>query len=76
MRAVGNWRYSFNEEWRINVETTDIQYRPDKNKPFRNASDYEKAQVIPKKIRRDFDIAVRAYSELVAAGLSQNPCPA
>ena len=76
MRAVGNWRYSFNEEWRINVETTDIQYRPDKNKPFRNASDYEKAQVIPKKIRRDFDMAVRAYSELVAAGISQNPCPA
>ncbi len=74
MRTVGSWRHSFNEEWRINVETTDIQYRPDKDKPFRNASDYQIAQIMPKKIKKDFDIAVRAYSELVA-GINQDPCP-
>ena len=76
MRAVGSWRHSFNELWRVNVETTDIQYRPEKNETFRRVSDYEITQAMPKKIRRDFDMAVRAYSELVAAGLSQNPCPA
>ena len=52
-----------------------IQYRPEKNETFRRVSDYEITQAMPKKIRRDFDMAVRAYSELVAAGLSQNPCP-
>ncbi len=75
MRAVGSWRHSFNELWRVNVETTDIQYRPEKNEIFRRVSDYEITQAMPKKIRRDFEMAVRAYSELVAAGLSQNPCP-
>ena len=75
MRAVGNLRYSYNEEWRVNVKTLDIQYRPDKKKPFRNASDYEKYVKMPKSIRRDFDLAVRFHSDLVAA-LNQDPCPA
>ena len=75
MRAKGNWRYSFNEEWRVNVKTLDIQYRPDKKKPFRNASDHERFVVMPKSIRRDFDLAVRFYSEL-ATDLQQSPCPA
>ena len=74
MRIEGNWRYSFNEEWRINVETGDIQYRPDKKKPFRRPSDYELYEVMPKKIRRDFDLVIRFHSDLVA-GLNQSPCP-
>lgn len=75
MRVEGNWRYSFNEEWRVNVKTADIQYRPDKKKPFRNTSDYEKFQVMPKSIRSDFDLVVRVHSELVVS-LNQDPCPA
>ena len=74
MRVEGNWRYSFNEEWRVNVKTADIQYSPDKKKPFRNASDYEKFQVMPKSIRRDFDLAVRIHSDMAAA-LNKSPCP-
>ena len=66
MRAVGNWRYSFNEKWRVNVQTLDIQYRPNSKTPFRNASDYKKYHEMPKKIRQDFDIAVRVHSELAA----------
>lgn len=74
MRVEGNWRYSFNEDWRVNVKTADIQYRPEKKKPFRNTSDYEKFQVMPKSIRRDFDLVVRIHSDMVAA-LNQSPCP-
>ena len=74
MRAVGNWRHSFNEQWRVNVETLDIQYRPNSETPFRNASDYKKYHEMPKSIRRDFDTAVRVYSE-VSAALNQDPCP-
>ena len=55
MRAEGNWRYSFNEQWRVNVETLDIHYRPSKNAPFRPASDYERFQLMPQAIRYDFD---------------------
>lgn len=71
MRVEGNWRYSFNEEWRVNVKTGDIQYRPDKKKPFRKTSDYEKFQVMPKSVRRDFELVIRFHTDLVA-GLNQN----
>lgn len=74
MRVEGDWRHSFNEEWRVNVETGDIQYRPEKRGTFRNASDYEKFQVMPKSIRKDFDLVVRIHWELVTA-LNQSPCP-
>ena len=75
MRAKGNWRYSFNEEWRINVKTLDIQYRPDKKKAFRNASDCEKSQVMPKSLKRDFDAVIRFHSEF-EVGLNYSPSPA
>ena len=75
MRAAGNWRYSFNEQWRVNVETLDIQYRPNSKTPFRNASDFQKYHEMPKKIRQDFDTVVRVYSEVVTA-LNQDLCPA
>lgn len=74
MRAVGNWRYSFNEQWRINIETLDIQYRPNSKTPFRYASDYKKYHEMPKSIRKDFEIAVRFHSEL-PTDLQQKPCP-
>ena len=76
MEIDGDWRISHNKEWRVNVETSDIQYRPEKNKPFRRASDYEIAQVMPKSMKEDFEMAVRFYSSLIEAGLSPNPCPA
>ena len=74
MRIEGNWRYSFNEEWRINVETGDIQYRPEKRGTFRAASDYEKYNKMPKRMKADFDLALRIHSELADALLDQNPC--
>ena len=66
MRAVGDWRYSFNQEWRINVETADVQHRPDRRKPFRPATNYEEYVKMPKRIRRDFDLVVRFRSTLIA----------
>ena len=74
MRAMGDWRYSFNKEWRVNVETLDIQHRTDTRKPFRAATDYEKYVKMPKSIRRDFDLVVRFHSDLVA-NLNRDPCP-
>ena len=55
MRVQGNWRYSFNEQWRINVETLDIEYRPDRKTPFKKASDYQKVELMPARLREDFD---------------------
>ena len=75
MCVVGNWRHSFNEEWRVNVKTADIQYRPEKRGTFRPATDKEKYVEMPKSIRRDFDMALRIHSELSDALLDQNPCP-
>ena len=74
MRIEGDWRYSYNEEWRINVETGDIQYRPKKRGTFRPASDYEKHNKMPKRMREDFEMILRIHSDMVAA-LNQNPCP-
>ncbi|MYJ53589.1 MAG: hypothetical protein F4090_01505 [Nitrospira sp. SB0672_bin_25] len=74
MRAMGNWRYSFNEQWRVNVATSDIQYRPNSKAPFRNASDCKKYHEMPKSIRQDFDVVVRFYADL-PMDLKQNPCP-
>ena len=74
MRIEGNWRYSFNEEWRIDVETGDIQYRPEKRGTFRPASDYEKYNIMPKRMKEDFEMVLRIHSDMVAA-LNQSPCP-
>lgn len=74
MRVMGNWRYSFNEQWRVNVETLDIQYRPNSKTPFRNTSDYQKYHEMPKSIREDFDLVVRYHSE-VPTDLKKSPCP-
>lgn len=75
MRVLGNWRYSFNSEWRINVKTADVQYRTDRRKTFRPATHEEEFVKMPKRIRRDFDLVVRFHSDLVA-GLNQDPSPA
>lgn len=74
MRAVGNWRYSFNEQWRVNVKTLDVQYRPNSKTPFRNTSEREKHYEMPKRIRQDFDLAIICHTKLVEA-LNQDPCP-
>ena len=75
MRVQGDWRYSFNEEWRINVETLDIQYRPDRKQTFRNASEYEKSQVMPKRLRDDFDKIIYFHSDAVL-GKQRKPATA
>ena len=64
MRAMGEWRYSFNEEYRVNVETLEVQYRASKQEPFRRASDQRRFVLMPKSIRSDFDMACEAYHEL------------
>lgn len=75
MRASGNWRFSFNEEWRVNIKSFDIQYRSDKKQPFRDASDYQKYQEMPKSIRKDFDELIRFHSEL-PKDFNKSLCPA
>ena len=75
MRVMGNWRHSFNEEWRVNVKTADVQHRTDKRKPFRAATHEEEFVKMPKSIRRDFDLVVRFHADLVA-GLNRDPSPA
>ncbi len=64
MRVEGNWRYSFNEQWRVNVETLDIQRRSSKKELFRATSDNEKYVLMPKSMREDFDMACRVHNKL------------
>ena len=54
MRAEGVWRYSFNELYRLNVETTEIERRFVKNRGrWQPLKDRERHDM-PKKIKRDF----------------------
>ena len=60
MRVDGEWRYSFNELYRLNVATADIQTRAVKNRGrWQSVKDRDRHR-IPKAIRRDFDLALEA----------------
>ena len=55
MRVDGEWRYSFNELYRLNVNTAEIQTRAFKNRgPWQPVKDRDRHR-IPKAIRTDFD---------------------
>ena len=60
MRAEGEWRYSYNELYRVSVVTAEIQTRPVKNcahwKPLKDRDRHR----MPKAIRRDFDLTLEA----------------
>ena len=64
MRAEGDWRYSFNELYRLNVETAEIQTRNVKNrgnwKPLKDRQRHE----MPKVIRVAFDQTLEAVRGL------------
>ena len=60
MRVDGEWRYSFNELYRLNVGTAEIQTRAVKNRGrWQPVKDRDRHR-IPKAIRRDFDLALEA----------------
>ena len=62
MRADGDWRFSFNELWRVNVETYEVQTRPSRRKgSWRKASDYERYHEMPDAIFEAFDESVRVH---------------
>ena len=64
MRAEGAWRYSFNELYRLNVKTAEIQTRKVKNRgswePLRDRQRHE----IPKVIRVAFEQTLEAVRSL------------
>ena len=60
MRADGEWRYSFNELYRLNVLTAEIQRRPVKNSAhWKPVKDRERHR-IPKAIREAFEKTLQA----------------
>ena len=60
MRTDGEWRYSFNEKYRLNTNTEEIQTRAVKNRgQWQPIKDRERHQ-IPKAIRTDFDRSLEA----------------
>ena len=62
MKIDGHWRLSFNELWRVNVETCDIQTRRSRGKGvWRHLT---LGDTIPKAIQRDFDLCTQAYHNL------------
>ena len=73
MRAEGPLRYSFNEIWRVNMDTGVYEYREDKKKPFRRASEYKIIQEMPKSMKADFEMCLQIHESLLAAlGKNQN----
>ena len=65
MRAEGPWRYSYNELWRINVETESIEHRESRTKGlWKSVSDYTRVQVMPKAIREDFKLCLEVTRQL------------
>lgn len=62
MRCDGEWRLSYNELWRVNVETCDIQTR--KSRRFGRWRDLTLGDSIPKAIQRDFDLAIAVHNQL------------
>lgn len=68
MRTDGDWRFSFNELWRVNVGTGEIQVRAKRHRGrWQTASDYQRHQEMPKPIKQAFDLAVKTAAELRAA---------
>ena len=65
MRAEGPLRYSFNELWRVNVDTGDYEYREDKKSRFRRASDYMVIQEMPKSMKADFEMCLQIRANLL-----------
>ena len=67
MRADGNYRFSFNEKYRVDVTTGDIDVREGYGRGlWKRASDYHIAQVMYPKIREAFSQAVEAAQSLQA----------
>ena len=62
MKIDGNWRLSYNELWRVNVETGEIQTRKSRKKGLWR--DLTLGDTIPKAIARDFDACILVYSQL------------
>ena len=64
MRAHGEWRYSFNEKYRLNVDTAEIQTRQVKNrgrwKPLKDRDRHW----VPKPIQEAFDQTLEAVRSL------------
>ena len=62
MRVDGDWRLSFNELWRVNVETGDIQFR--KSRRFGLWRELTLGVAIPRAIARDFDLCLSVHRQL------------
>ena len=72
MRAEGVWRYSLNELYRLNVETTEIEKRAVKGrgkwKPLRD----RERHLMPKAIQRDFEESLKVHRVITVLGGSDS----
>ena len=67
MRADGHYRFSFNEKYRVDVTTGEIDVREGYGRGlWKRASDYHIAQVMYPSIRKAFNEAVEAHQSLQA----------
>ena len=67
MRSDGNYRFSFNEKYRVDVTTGDIDVREGYGRGlWKRASDHHIAQVMYPSIREAFEQAVEVHQSLQA----------
>ena len=58
MRAEGDWRYSHNEQYRVNVVSGDIEFKPSRKRGLWQLVRHERRHEIPLPIQRAFKLAV------------------
>jgi len=74
MRAEGNYRFSFNEKYRVDVTTGEIDVREGYGRGlWKRASDYHVSQVMYPKIRQAFKQSVEAAQSLRAIFGNRDP---
>ena len=60
MRGEGEWRYSFNEKYRLNINTAEIQTRQVKNRGKWQPIKDRDRHLMPKAIREAFKLTIQA----------------
>lgn len=64
MRTNGDWKISFNERYRVNIKTAEIQTRSAHNKGlWKKVSDYHFGEIMPKPIKKAFNKTIQEYQQ-------------
>ena len=64
MRAEGDWRYSYNEQYRVNVVSGEVEHKPSRKRGLWRRVRHERRHEIPLPIQRAFNLAVEVSARV------------